>query len=193
MKQVYILIFALLCISFQKPLRSDVVVKTPVFTVHYSEVLEQPTQIDYDVKCTEKRFSRSGMDFYECDTIHTSDHADYYGNVWDKGHMAPAADFSCEQGLLWGTFSYLNCALQHEKLNRGVWRLLENHERDLALQNKVHVKILVHFSAKSTKLPTGATVPDGFTKIITYGKSAEKYYFPNTEPQTSNYSQYLTK
>lgn len=193
MRHFCVLFAALLCLSFQNPLRTDVLIETPVFTVHYSEVLEQPLSVEYNVQCTEKKFSRAGMDFYECDSVHTSDNADYFNNVWDKGHMAPAADFSCEQALLWGTFSYLNCALQHEKLNRGVWRLLENRERQLAQTGPVQVKIIVHFTEKSAKLPTGATIPDGFTKIITAGAKVERYYFPNQEPKLSSYTQYLQK
>jgi endonuclease G len=62
--------------------------------------------------------------------VKTSDGKDYEGNVWDKGHCAPAADFNCTRETLWQTFSYLNCILQHEKLNRGAWRLLEVRERE---------------------------------------------------------------
>jgi hypothetical protein len=28
------------------------------------------------------------MNFYKEDDVHTSDNADYYRNVWDKGHLA---------------------------------------------------------------------------------------------------------
>jgi DNA/RNA endonuclease G (NUC1) len=47
-------------------------------------------------------------------------------------YLAPAADFNCDLATLRKTFTYLNCALQYDELNRGVWRLLEEHERVLA-------------------------------------------------------------
>jgi endonuclease G len=171
-------------------LRKDVYVKTDVYSVHYSEVYEQPTSISYTVACTETKFSRTGLDFYTCDSIHTSDNNDYANNDYDKGHMAPAADFACDQNKLDGTFSYLNCTLQNSKLNRGVWKSLETHERKLALSSKTAVSIKIHFSKTSKKLTTGATVPDGFTKVIKSGGITEKYYFPNIVPIKKTYNEY---
>ena len=168
----------------------DVKIKTNQFDITYSQHFEQPLIVEYDVACTETKFSRKGLDFYVCDSIHTSDNGDYANNEWDKGHMAPAADFACDEALLKGTFTYLNCTLQQEKLNRGVWRLLEAHERDLAIKGKTHVKIQCHFSTKSKNLPSGSTIPDGYTKTITCGSIKEVYYFPNTVPTKKTYNEY---
>src|SRR5210317_1385564 len=79
----------------------------------YSEVYEQPLEVTYTVPCPNGQASRTGMDFYTDDSIHTSDDDDYYANVWDKGHLAPAAAFSCDKETLRKTFTYLNSALQH--------------------------------------------------------------------------------
>ena len=90
------------------------------------------------------------MDFYTCDSIITSDGKDYENNVYDKGHLAPAADFSCDRETLYKTFTYLNCSLQQENLNRTTWRLLEERERELAKTNKVViVEIRCVYSPKS--------------------------------------------
>jgi len=190
MKTIFIALFTLLLFFSGAPSRV-VTVNTGIYTVKYSEEHQQPLQVSYRVLCTETKASRAGMDFYTCDSIRTSDAADYVGNVWDKGHMAPAAAFSCSREMLQKTFSYLNCALQHEQLNRGAWRLLESHERKLAETNQVRVTIVIHFSDKSTRLPSGATVPDGFTKSISWGTKVEKYYFPNARPEKSGYASYL--
>ena len=41
--------------------------------------------------------------------------------------------FNCfDKETLRETFNYLNCALQHESLNRGPWKELERFERDLS-------------------------------------------------------------
>ena len=69
------------------------------------------------------------MDFYIEKNIKTSDAEDYKSNIYDKGHLAPAASFSDNMENLKQTFSYLNCALQHQDLNRSEWRLLEEQER----------------------------------------------------------------
>lgn len=174
-------------------LRDSVLVKSPIFKVMYSETLQQPKWIEYHVACGEGDFSRKGLDFYVCDSVKTSDGGDYEANVWDKGHLAPAADFNCNKDYLKMTFSYLNCVLQHEKLNRGAWRLLEAYERDLAKKYSVDVKIKMVYSKKSIVLKSGATVPDGFYKTIKYNKVVEVYYFKNEPPITNDYKKYKIK
>lgn len=109
--------------------RDSVYVKTQIFEVGYSETKEQPLWVKYVVKCPDGSASRKGMDFYKVPNFHTSDNNDYAGNQWDKGHMAPAADFNCTTEMLKQTFTYLNCSLQQENLNRGAWRFLEAYER----------------------------------------------------------------
>ena len=185
-KNLLLIFFGLLLITQQAfAQRAQVAFKNELFTGVYSEVYQQPLWINYKVLCPNGNASREGMDFYTNDSIKTSDDLDYASNEYDKGHLAPAADFNCDKKMLFQTFSYLNCALQQENLNRGVWRFLEVHERELAKSGaSVSVKIELIFSSKSKKLPTGATVPDGFTKIIMVNsKVIEKYYFPNTAPE----------
>jgi endonuclease G len=173
--------------------RADVLVKTDIFTVHYSEIYQQPLNIKYSVQCPNGTASRKGMDFYTNDSIITSDNADYENNVYDKGHLAPAADFTCSTEMLYKTFSYLNCALQDQYLNRGTWRLLEVYERELAIKNPgTTVEIVLEYK-KSIKLSTGATVPSGFYKKITSGGKVYMYYFPNSKPTSSKYSDFEIK
>lgn len=174
-------------------LRDSVYVKTSIFNVVYSEKLQQPKWIEYSVLCSEGTISRKGLDFYPVKGIITSTSEDYENNIYDKGHLAPAADFNCNKEQLKQSFSYLNCVLQHEKLNRGVWRLLETHERELAKKYTVIVEIRVNYSPKSLVLSTGATVPDSFTKTIIYNNKHEKYFFKNEEPKSSDFNYYKVK
>lgn len=188
----------LLLVLFLFPLavlaqRDSVYVKTEIFTSVYSEVLQQPKWVTYTVLCPNGKAARTGMDFYTVAGVLTSNADDYVNNVYDKGHCAPAADFNCTKEMLYSTFTYVNCVLQHERLNRGVWRLLEAYERDLAATTTVNVEIKMVYSKNSIKLATGATVPDGFYKIIKYNNRVEKYYFPNTSPTSSDFKTYLIK
>lgn len=186
--------FLLLLPQFIFAQRPEVFITTPIYSVVYSEVYQQPLEVKYKVQCVNGKASRKGLDFYTNDSVLTSDNEDYVNNVWDKGHLAPAADFSCSNETLKQTFSYLNCALQHQDLNRGAWRLLEAHERDLGAANKdVEVIIVLDFEAGS-KLPSGATIPSGFWKTIKIkGKPVECYYFPNTKPLSTDYKKFLVK
>ena len=174
-------------------LRDSVMVRGLVFSAIYSEVLQQPKRVWYEVQCPNGSYPRAGMDFYGCDSIRASDGKDYEANVWDKGHCAPAADFNCDRARLWATFSYLNCVLQHERLNRGAWRLLEVRERELAKTSKVEVEIRMVYSKGSLKLPSGATVPDGFWKEIKYCGNSEVYYFRNEDPKTTDFRKFLVQ
>lgn len=184
MKNLLALLLFPTCLFAQ--LRDSVYVKTDIFECVYSEVLEQPKWIKYTVLCPNGTASRKGMDFYTVSGIKTSDNADYANNVYDKGHMAPAADFNCTTEMLHKTFSYVNCALQHQDLNRVAWRLLEAKERELAASGVVSVYIRVDFS--KDVLPTGATVPSGFYKEIYTGREKKCYYFKNEKPQSSDYT-----
>lgn len=191
--RLVLLLILFLPLQFFGQLRDSVFVKTPIFNVVYSEKLQQPKWVEYTVLCHDGKISRKGLDFYPVKGMVTSTNEDYENNIYDKGHLAPAADFNCNQDYLKQTFSYLNCVLQHERLNRGAWRLLESHERELAKQYKVSVEIRMNYSKNSKVLTTGATVPDSFTKTIIYNNKHEKYFFKNEEPKSSDYNNYKVK
>lgn len=169
--------------QIQEPnLRPQVEIKTPIFTVLYSETKEQPITLTYKSSNRPKNVDRGSMNFYTEDNYHTSDNKDYYRNVWDKGHLAPAATFSDSMENLKQTFSYLNCALQNQYLNRGQWRLLEEAERNWDNNEELVVKIDIKFS--DSILPTGATLPKTFIKHIKFTKSSvyRCFSFPNERP-----------
>ncbi len=194
MKKILIIsLLFLLPNLFYPQLRKSIHIKTLIYEIMYSEVLEQPLWVKYTVFCSSGSVSREGMDFYLNDTIKTSDNEDYKNNSYDKGHMAPAGDFSCDINLLHQTFSYLNCSLQNQELNRTTWRFLESYERELSKKYKVDILIKCVFSKKSIKVTGGATVPDGYYKIIKYGDKTEKYYFKNEKPRTSDFRKFLVK
>lgn len=194
MKKNILILLLLLTTSLVAQLRDSVYIKTDIYECVYSEVLEQPKFVKYKVLCPEGKASRTGMDFYVDKTIKTSDNADYAKNVYDKGHMAPAAAFNCTKEMLFKTFSYINCALQHEGLNRLTWRLLEAKEREFALKsNTVTVEIRCVFDENSVKLPTGATIPTGFHKTIYVNNEIYEYYFENKKPEYSDPEKYRIK
>lgn len=191
----YILLSALLSVcSFLSYGQSLKTVETDIFTVIYNEHYQQPLRVTYWVQCPYGEESRAGLDFYTVPGIITSDNNDYKDNVWDKGHMAPAADFNCDKETLKKTFSYLNCALQHEGLNRGPWKELERFERDLAkvyVGSKVYVQIDILFENEPKYLPTGALVPSGFKKTIRTPDNVWTFVFPNTDVAGQDWSNFM--
>ena len=172
-------------------LREEVIVETEIFKIWYSEVLEQPTKVTYTILCPLPGVSRDGLDFYTESDYHTSDDEDYYRNEWDKGHMAPAAAFNCTRDMLKKTFTYLNSALQHESLNRGVWNKLEEFERNLANFYEVNVEIRVNFVENPPKVPGGASIPESFQKIIRWGDKEVSFLFPNQNTSGTDWTDYI--
>jgi endonuclease G len=190
MRKLILLTLSLISVNIYAQ-RDSVLINAGIFKTMYSETKQQPLWNEYTVLCPDGKASRVGMDFYTVPGYVTSDNNDYVNNIYDKGHMAPAADFNCTKEMLLKTFSYLNCTLQNERLNRGVWRILEMHERDLAASGNVKVKIICEYKQPNI-LPTGAWVPTGFYKFIWLnGELMEKYYFPNIAPTKKSYTEYI--
>ena len=67
MKKLLLLLFLPLSLFAQK--RDSVYVQNKVFTLVYSEVLEQPKWVKYKVTCAENNVSRKGLDFYKEKTV----------------------------------------------------------------------------------------------------------------------------
>lgn len=189
----YLLILLLFTSTSFSQLRDSITVKNDIFEVCYSEKFQQPLRAHYIITCYNGKTPRKGMDFYVESDYKTSDSKDYENNIYDKGHLVPAADFNCDIIMLRKTFSYLNCSLQNKFLNRGVWKTLETYERKLSKKYVVEVEVKLIFSTNSLKLKSGATVPDAFIKTIKYNGVIEKYYFPNKKPKSSNIKLFIMK
>ena len=194
MKQLVLISFLLPLFVFSQK-RDSIRVKNDVFEVIYSEIFEQPLWVEYTVRDIVKNADRKGMDFYTNDSIHTSDKYDYINNRWYKGHMAPAASFYDTEEKLKKTFSYLNCSLQHYKLNRGEWRMLESQEKVWAKSfGPLIVQINLKFDEGHEVLPTGGHIPTGYIKHIIFGGGrTECFYFPNEEPIKESFLDYKIK
>jgi len=166
--------------------------KGKLYTVIYSEDYEQPLQVTYKVMCPTGEISRNGMDFWKPSGWKTSDNEDYKANIYDKGHMAPAAAFNCyDKQTLKETFNYLNCALQHQSLNRGPWKELERFERDLSkVFEKVEVDITIHFDNEPEFVEGGAQIPSWFTKVIVSGDHKWTFYFDNVNLKGRDWSDF---
>ena len=165
-------------------LRKEVYVKTQIFEVWYNEVYEQPVKLIYKSTNRPTNVNRGSMDFWVPNNVHTSDSKDYYRNIYDKGHLAPAATFSDNMDNLKATFSYLNCALQDQYMNRGEWRLLEEQERRWDDTQTLIVEVELVFDEGHLVLPTGGHVPTDMIKHIYFEKDGvwRCFEFDNVKP-----------
>jgi DNA/RNA endonuclease G (NUC1) len=178
------LIFSLILIASIGFAQDTVRVKNQVFEILYSQKLEQPLWIKYRSTNRPTNVNRGSMDFYTEDKIKTSDGEDYRANVYDKGHGAPAATFSDNQENLKQTFSYLNCIMQNQYLNRGEWRLLEEQIRKWDDAEPITVTIITVFDKPAKRVPTNAAIPSKLEKHIYFEKSKKWkcFSFPNEKP-----------
>jgi endonuclease G len=160
-------------------------VKNQVFEVLYSQNLEQPVWIKYRSTNRPTNVNRGTMDFYTEKNIKTSDALDYKANIYDKGHGAPAATFSDNMENLKQTFTYLNCILQDQYLNRGEWRLLEEQERKWDDSENLTVLIRVFFDKPVKRIATNAAIPSHLQKHIYFEKQKKWrcFVFLNEKPK----------
>jgi DNA/RNA endonuclease G (NUC1) len=170
MKKV-LLFVGIFLVSFTSFSQDTIRVKNQVFEVLYSQKLEQPLWLKYRSTNRPTNVNRGTMDFYTEKNIKTSDGEDYKANIYDKGHLAPAASFSDNMENLKQTFSYLNCMMQDQYQNRGEWRLLEEQERKWDDLEPLTVIIKVFFDKVPKRVPTNAAIPSYIQKHIYFEKS----------------------
>lgn len=179
--QLLILFLFVSLISFGQ----DVRIKNEVFEVLYSQDLEQPIWIKYRSTNRPTKVNRGSMNFYKEKDVKTSDDADYFKNIWDKGHGAPAATFSDNMENLKQTFSYLNSIMQDQYLNRGEWRLLEEQERKWDDTEPLTVIIKTYFDTPVKRVSTNAAIPSYMEKHIFFETQKEWkcFVFLNQKPK----------
>ena len=183
--RLFVIVLVFLSQSLFAQKRDCVLIENTVFTVVYSEVLEQPIWIKYRSTNRPTNVNRGHMGFYKESNVHTSDDADYKANVYDKGHGAPAATFSDNMDNLKQTFSYLNSIMQDQYLNRGEWRLLEEQERNWDDTESLTVIIKTFFDNPIKRVPTGAAIPSHLEKHIYFEtqKIWKCFVFLNQKPK----------
>jgi endonuclease G len=184
MKKI-LLVFGLILISLSSFSQDTIRVKNQVFEVLYSQNLESPLWLKYRSTNRPTNVNRGTMDFYTEKNIKTSDANDYAKNIYDKGHLAPAASFSDNMENLKQTFTYLNCMMQDQYQNRGEWRLLEEQERKWDDDENLTVIIKVFFDAVPKRVPTNAAIPSHMQKHIYFEKSKKWkcFVFLNEKPK----------
>ncbi len=96
--------------------------------------------------------------------------SEYTRSGYDKGHLAPAADFAWSQEAQDLTFVMSNLVPQKPRLNQDAWRRLEAKVRRWACGEEhitvVTGPVLGHDTKKLPKLKSGLPVPQQFFKIV---------------------------
>lgn len=144
-----------------------------VYWCQFNTVLQIPTQVRWTVHKTNLGTSKREPSWRFMNDVPApygrATHDSYSNSGYDRGHMAPAADFASSITKCRGTFQISNICPQTPSLNRGVWKKTENRERDLAISlDSVQVLALpLILKQDTTWIGDGAVaVPDAFIKVI---------------------------
>ena len=114
---------------------------------------------------------------------------EYTRTGFDRGHLAPSADFTFNQAANDQTFVMSNIAPQTKLLNRGVWKNLEKQVRFWACgEKKLTILTGPIFGPTDKTLPSGLIIPQRFFKIIideTPPRKVRAYIHHQKDPKTT--------
>jgi endonuclease G len=106
------------------------------FVISYDAEQRIPEWVAYRLRRSELNGDEERTDDFRPDpTLEDDDRSelrDYRSSGYDRGHMAPAADFSRSHRAMSTTFLLSNMTPQRPSLNRGIWARLESQLRDAA-------------------------------------------------------------
>jgi endonuclease G len=160
------------------------------FSLGYSEAHEQAAWVAYLLS------NRHAQNLYDRRNNFRTDPAintgsasprDYTNAGYDRGHLAPAADFDYSKKALSKSFYMSNISPQAPAFNRGGWKKLEEQVRDWAMQeDSLWVITGPVLTAGLKKIgPNRVSVPNYFYKIILDARQPEikmiSFLMPNTK------------
>lgn len=119
---------------------------------------------------------------------------DYQGSGYDRGHMAPAADFTYSAEAMSESFFLTNMMPQNPGNNRGIWKYTETYTRSWAdAYEEVYVITGTIFDKDVGTLGNGVKVPAHIYKIVIVpliGKSIA-FLFPNEKIPAEDLPKYI--
>ncbi len=117
----------------------------------------------------------------------SADVADYWDSGYDRGHMAPSADFRWSRKALSESYYYSNMSPQNPELNRNSWNSLEIQIREWVVEHGELVvltgPVLKSDLPKTQQGSYRLSIPEAYFKIVVDMKSetpkAIAFLFPN--------------
>lgn len=120
--------------------------------------------------------------------------AEWAGSGYDRGHVAPAADFTYDAKVMSESFLLSNMMAQDPGNNRGIWKYTEEMQRAAALKlGEVYVISGTIFAAGNNKKMGTVGVPNAMYKIIIdpKGKKYIAFRFDNVKLEVKNLEKYV--
>lgn len=144
-----------------------------VYWCQFNTVLQIPTQVRWIVNKANLGSSKRDPSWRFMNDVPApygrATHDSYSRSGYDRGHMAPAADYARPIYLCRETFRISNICPQTPALNRGLWKKTEIQERSLAISNNSVRVLAIPLILKADTTWIGGkvvAVPDAFIKVI---------------------------
>ncbi len=130
-------------------------------------------------------------DYFLTDTLDNGT-VEYDGYGYDRGHLAPSADFRWSKDALSESYFYSNISPMKPEFNRGIWADLENFLRQYVITHQVPLyvftaPVLTDSLETIERAPNGVKIPKRFVKCVydDINKRAIGFEIPN---EKSDYS-----
>ena len=160
------------CSSREKP--RFVEIEHSLMKISYDPNLKLARYVVYELKkdnLLKRKFKRKdrfkGDPYLEAHKIPQVSGDVYRRSGYDRGHLAPAADFSWSQRALEESFYFTNIAPQKPGLNRGSWKRLEERVRRWACgEERLTVITGPLLDSNPQFIKNELLVPQSFFKIV---------------------------
>jgi len=130
---------------------------------------------DFRIDPKVKSGTASQLDYFLTDTL-TSGKVNYDGFGYDRGHLAPSADFRWNEQALSESYFYSNMSPQLPEFNQECWATLESHLRRYVLAHEVPLMVIT-VPLLSDNLPVVSRATNHLSIPKAYGKAI--YDFTN--------------
>lgn len=136
----------------QRPLDYDTIIDRGIYKSYFNTRYGTPSFVRYKLWKGGGKVKRTGLQFRQTvpgPLFH------YSRSGYDKGHMAPAADFAHTRKEMAVTFDYINALPQTPSLNRGEWKRDETRVRRWSQTDSLLIECGgLEFDSVTHQLPT---------------------------------------
>ena len=158
--------------------QSDQVIFHTAYSLKYSEQHEQASWVAYTLKSSHTSGTVGRTNDFRIDykvKTGSASLSDYKGSGYDRGHLAPAADFKWSSTAMSESFFMSNMSPQLPGFNRGIWKKLEGSVRNWADDNgEIHVVTGPILTGSYPSIGSNqVTIPNYYYKVILDYKEPE--------------------
>lgn len=153
--------------------KNDEIVMHSAMVLSYNEDHEQPNWVMHIVPKDVITGTVTRTNDFRMDpkvSTKSADVGDYWDSGYDRGHLAPSADFRWSKKALSESYYYSNMSPQHPELNRNSWNSLEIQIREWVIDHGELVvitgPILRDGLPKTQQGSYRLSIPEAYFKIV---------------------------